>query len=105
MSKASYGIVTNEGLPCLLSGSVTNNNRPDATIEVLRSNVSWLIRRGDLVLPGEKRQEELKFSRNLWEDDDRVFDFPIYCSADKDDYQSVDLPWRDDWAGKFKITC
>ncbi len=81
----SYGIVLNEMY------SVHKYSRADKYTDAVTNNVmahkqlTWLIRRGDLILSDSKRESDKTFMFPFQETDDRKFKLPIYEYPDDDD--------------------
>ncbi len=84
----SYGIVLNE----VYSGA--KFDRQDQYTDSLTNNVmaqmqlSWLIRKGDLLLSNTKKEAEKEFIFPFQNKDDLKFKMPIY------EYPDDDLPYR-----------
>lgn len=86
----SYGIVIKE------TYSVHNLNQRGVSMDPVTNNIiaqeqlTWLIRRGDLLLSDEHKKTEKHFKHNFLETDPRNFKFPVYEYPDDDD----DVPER-----------
>jgi hypothetical protein len=86
----SYGVMLNRAF------TGVRHNRQDrfvdpATKKVMaREQMTWLIKKGDLVLSNKPKQAEQEFSFKFKETDNRVFNFSIY------EYSEDDLPERYD---------
>ncbi|CZR64187.1 uncharacterized protein PAC_14084 [Phialocephala subalpina] len=84
-SPRSYGIVLNEMY------SVHKYSRADKYTDAVTNNVmahkqiTYLIKRGDLVLSDEKRESDKEFMFPFSDTDDRKFKLPIYEYPDDDD--------------------
>jgi hypothetical protein len=86
----SYGIALNEAY------SVYKYDRRDLYRDPMTNNVTanmqltWLIRRGDLLPSDAKKETEKEFMFSFQETDDRTFRLPVYEYPDDDD----DVPDR-----------
>jgi hypothetical protein len=81
----NYGIVLNEVF------SIHTSNNKDMYLDPVTNNVmaqqqlTWLIRRGDLLLSDAKKETTKQFLHNFAETDERKFRVPIYEYPDDDD--------------------
>jgi hypothetical protein len=72
------------------------NNPKDFVIDPLtntpiaQKQLTYIVRRGDLILSDEKKEIEREVCFRFRENDERVFQFPIYEYADNDE----DMPDR-----------
>lgn len=80
----SYGVNLNE------MDSIHKYSREDVYVDpvtnnaMARTQLTWLIRKGDLILSDEKREAEKEFMHTFSDPDDRKFKLPIYEYADDD---------------------
>lgn len=84
----SYGIILNE----VFSGARSNREDlyTDSVAEDFMADkpITWLIKKGDLILPNEGKTMEKEFILRFQETRDRKFELPIY------EYEDDDLPDR-----------
>ncbi|KUJ14621.1 actin-like ATPase domain-containing protein [Mollisia scopiformis] len=84
----SYGVNLNE------MDSISKYSREDVYVDpvtnnsMARTQLTWLIRKGDLILSDEKREAEKEFMHTFSDPDDRKFKLPVY------EYSDDDLPDR-----------
>jgi hypothetical protein len=93
----SYGVMLNRvytGVRFKKEDAYTD----EATGRVMaHGQMTWLIKKGDLLLSDEPKESEQEFSFKFNETDVRVFNFPIY------EYSEDDIPDRFDNAQEGKI--
>lgn len=83
----SYGIVLNEANTAKYSRDDRGLDRITNTV-VAQSQITWLIKKNDLILPDEGKQWEKEFSFPFQDLQERKFKLPIY------EYEEDDLPER-----------
>jgi len=87
-SPRSLGIVLNEAY------SATKYDPKDHDIDAVTNNsiapnqLTWLLKKGDLILSNEGRTSEKLFTFPFQENDKPLFDLPVY------EYEEDDLPDR-----------
>jgi hypothetical protein len=100
MCPRSYGIVLNEAYSARKFDSRDQVVDPLTNKLMAQGQITWLIRRGDLLLSDATKETIKQFTYTFPENAERTFNFPIYEYPDDDD----DVPDRYETGQNGKLT-
>ena len=86
----SYGVALNEVYSPIKYDRKDQYLDPVTNCEMAQQQITWLIRRGDLILSDDKKETEKEFLFHFKDTDERKFSLPVYEYPDEDD----DVPER-----------
>jgi hypothetical protein len=86
----SYGVALNEVYSPIKYDRKDQYLDPVTNCEMAQQQITWLVRRGDLILSDDKKVIEKEFLFHFKETDERKFSLPVYEYPDEDD----DVPER-----------
>jgi hypothetical protein len=81
----SYGVALDEEYSVRKYSSEDRYRDELTDKDMAQRQLTWLIRRGDLVLSDAKKEFEKEFKFHISESGDRKFDFPVFEYPDDDD--------------------
>jgi hypothetical protein len=95
----SYGVMLNRAYSGLRHNRKDRYTDPATNRVMAQGQMTWLIKKGDLVLSDNPKEAEQEFSFKFKRDDNRVFNFSVY------EYSDDDIPDRYETAqdGKFAL--